>query len=388
MRSPDAPRVLHVLRGLNRGGVEKWLVDVLRNTPPGAWSTEFLLHTREPGAYDAEVRALGGVLRYCPGTRRPHDYMRRLNALLHAHGPYDVVHSHVHLYSGVVLRAAHQAGVPVRIAHSHTTKAPHGALRRLYGRLMRSSIRTHATHCLAASEQAARTLFGPDWQNDARISVHECGLDFSVFAKLPQRELLKQQLGVPAGRVVVGQVGRFAPMKNHQFLVRAFAELIRHGVDAHLVLVGTGALEAEVRAQVEALSLTDRCMFAGGHNDVTRFYGALDLLVVPSLYEGLALVALEAQAAGVPVLASEAVPAAAQVIPGLLHRHRLDEGAATWARLAQRIIATARPLERPASARALSESRYGVARSVRELGRIYGVAPSRAGGYPLPELVS
>jgi hypothetical protein len=198
MSALESVRVLHVLGSLTHAGVETWLLSVLRNTPPGAWTTEFLLHRVAPGAYDEQARALGAELRYCPAPSQPLSYARRLLRILQTWGPYDVVHSHVHFYSGVVLRVAAQAGVPVRIAHSHTAA---GAPRLAYGTLMRRWIQANATHLLAASPEAAAALFGGKWCTDPRVRIHNYGVDFARFANLPEPAVLKRRLGVPAERL-------------------------------------------------------------------------------------------------------------------------------------------------------------------------------------------
>lgn len=372
MRTHDVPRVLHVLHALNRGGVEKWLLDVLRSTPPGSWSTEFLVHTTEPAAYDAQARALGAVLRVGPDTRQPLRYVSRLRQLLLEHGPYDVVHSHLHLFSGFVLRAAHRAGVPVRIAQSNTTEPVSGAGRTMYAALMRHWIRRHATHRMGISAQSAAALFGADWRTQPHTGILHCTLDFSAYARLAPRAALRQELGLPGDRIIIGHVGRLDPVKNHRFLVEAFAELVRLGVDAHLLLVGTGPLESAVRRHVDALGLTPRCTFAGGTDHVAPFFGAMDLMLFPSVYEGLALAPLEAQAADVPVLASHAVPPEAEVVRERLHRLPLEAGPGAWARVARQILATARLPDRAAAAGALQASRFGVAQSIEHMARLYG----------------
>jgi glycosyltransferase involved in cell wall biosynthesis len=371
MRGSEPPRVLHVLHALNRGGAERWLVHVLRNTPQGSWSTDFLVHTAEPAAYDAEVRALGGRIVVGPKLGEPLRYPPRLRHLLHRHGPYRVVHSHLHLFSGVVLRAANQAGVPLRIVQSHTAQTESGLSRRLYRMIMRTWIGRHATHFAAVSEPAAAALFGSD-RHAPPVQIVDCALDFSPYARLPGRERLKELLGLPLDRMVIGHVGRFDPVKNHRFVVSVFAEILRLGVNAQLLLVGTGPLKTSVRRQAEELGVSGRCVFAGGHDEVAPYFGAMDLMLFPSLQEGLGLAALEAQAADVPVLASTGVPSAAAVVPGRLHRHGLEEGPAAWARAARLILASSTPPDRAASATALMESRFGVAHSVRQLSRLYG----------------
>ncbi|HET9439272.1 MAG TPA: glycosyltransferase [Longimicrobiales bacterium] len=385
MSSPEGPRVLHVLGSLNRGGVETWLLHLLRNAPPGVWRPEFLLHRTTPGAYDAEMRARGALLHYCPHPHRLVHYTRELRKLLRRHGPYDVVHSHVHLFSGVVLRVAHEEGVPVRIAQSHSAVTQTSVHRRAYAALMRKLIGRHATHGLAAAPPAAAVLFGADWETLAHVRLHQYGLDYSAFGELPDRALLKRRIGVPDQRTVIGHVGRFYAVKNHAFTVATFAELIQSGMDAHLLLVGSGPLEQKIREQVAALGITARCTFAGAHNDVTQFFGAMDLFLFPSIHEGLGLAALEAQAAALPVLASTGVPADTAVITELVHRRPLQDGAAAWAAAIRDILVTTPRLARATAAAMLNDSGYSVRASLHELACIYHSsrhAPTRLEAVP------
>lgn len=371
MRTHEPPRVLHVLRALDRGGVEKWLLDVLRNTPADAWRTEFLVHTTDPGAYDATAVALGAALHQGPDTNRPLRYVTRLQRLLHDLGPFDVVHSHTHFYSGLVLCAADRAGVAVRIAQSHTNMpGPGGTVRCVYNGLMRRMIDRHATQRVAVSEQAATALFGAT-HHGPHVELLPCGLDFSRYADLAPRAALKQRLGIGDRTIVIGHVGRFDPVKNHEFLMDTFVALLGSGLDAHLLLVGTGALQPAIERRAAELGVSEQCTFTGGHDDVSELIGAMDLMVFPSLYEGFGLAPLEAQAAGVPVLASTAIPAEAEVVRGLLHRRELADGPDAWAAAAQTILETNLTPDRAQCARSLQDSRFGATQSVEHLARLY-----------------
>jgi glycosyltransferase involved in cell wall biosynthesis len=130
---------------------------------------------------------------------------------------------------------------------------------------------------------------------------------------------------------VIGHVGRFLPVKNHAFIVECFQRVLAAGNDVHLLLVGDGPLLPDVRKDVESRGLSDRCTFAGVHNVVAPFLNAMDVFLFPSFYEGLGIVALEAQAAGVPVIASAAIPEEIDVIPKLVQRVPLEDGPAAWA---------------------------------------------------------
>lgn len=148
-------RVLHVVGGMNRGGVETWLMHVLRHINRQEFQMDFLVHTDESCVYDSEIRRLGSKIIPCLHPSRPFSYARRLWCVLRDGGPYDIVHSHVHHYSGFVLRVARSAGVRSRITHSHNDMrlpdSTAGAIRGLYLRGMKRWNAQEATMGLAAS---------------------------------------------------------------------------------------------------------------------------------------------------------------------------------------------------------------------------------------------
>src|SRR5262249_34791846 len=156
-------RIAHVLGCMNRGGVETWLMNVLRNIDREHYHFIFIVHTRDEAAYDREIADLGSEVVPCLDPHNPVLYWNRLRDVLRQHGPVDVVHSHVYFYSGWVSMIAQQCGVPVRIAHSHTARVtPRTIQRRLYEILSRAMIRTFATHKIGISSSAAKALFGKD----------------------------------------------------------------------------------------------------------------------------------------------------------------------------------------------------------------------------------
>jgi glycosyltransferase involved in cell wall biosynthesis len=367
-------RVLHVLGAMNRGGVETWLIHLLRHRDQ-LLAMDFLVHTDRPGAYDDEVRALGGRIHVCPDPGRPWAYGRAFRRTLCEHGPYDVVHSHVHHFSGYVLRLAERCGVPMRIAHSHNDTyaldARAGLLRRGYLRLMRRWLARHATRRLSASREAAAALFGPGWQADPRHSVLYCGIDLAPFRSRHDRAALRSELGIPPDALVIGHVGRFAPQKNHAFLVDIAAEAARRRSLTCLLLVGDGALRLAIERRVRALGLTNRVIFAGWRSDVSRLLaGAVDVFVMPSTHEGLPLAGLEAQAAGVPLVLSDGVTAELEVVPALVHRCSLAQPASLWAEtvLAQ---GQAPPVGREEALALMEASPFNIKKAATSLEQLY-----------------
>jgi glycosyltransferase involved in cell wall biosynthesis len=354
-------KILHVVGGMNRAGVETWLMHVLRNIDRKEFKMDFLVHTRDECAYDDEIRGLGSRIIPCMKPSNPWLYAKNLRRILREQGPYDVVHSHVHHYSGYVLRIAAEEGVPVRIAHSHNDTSSVDAKARLprrsYLRLCEHWIRKHATICLACSQRAAQSLFGRGEDGALQPRVLLYGLDFSPFHESFDREATCAEIGIPANAIVMGHVGRFERQKNHIFMLDAAVEVARRVPNAWLLLVGDGCMRPAVLKRAQDLGIERKVVFAGSRPDVPRLMkGAMDLFLFPSLFEGLGLVGVEAQAAGLPCVFSTVIPAEADVVPNMIKRVSLDDGPAAWAEAAIQSI-------RPRGGFAESESLHRVEQS-------------------------
>jgi glycosyltransferase involved in cell wall biosynthesis len=342
-------------------------MNVLRHIDRDKFQVDFLVHKEDKGSYDEEIRAIGGQIYYCADPKNLGRYAAKFSDIVARNGPFDVIHSHVYWSSGYILRLAHRAGIPIRIAHSHTATEATGrnVPRRFYQHLMRSWIAQHGTHRIASSRQAAEALFG---KRAAQILYY--GLDFTSFRDLECRERVKHRLGVPDGRLVVGHVGRFVPVKNHTFMIDILERLIAEGTDAHLMLVGDGPLLSTIKAQVEARGLSDRCTFTGEQSQVAPFFSAMDVFVLPSHYEGLGIVAVESQAAGVPLVVSTGVPKEVDVISGLIEHVPLSAGPSVWASAVKHRLK--RNLHRSGNEAVLLErSKFGLPTCLEALSTIY-----------------
>jgi glycosyltransferase involved in cell wall biosynthesis len=332
------PRALHILGSLNPGGVERWLRDSVRRRGESAWGFDFCLLGEGRGAYAPELEALGCRVLACPLTPRA-TFAARLFSLLRRER-YDVVHSHVHHFSGLVLAVAYAAAVPVRVAHSHTCEPAGGPVaRRLYRRGMQALLERSMTAGFACSEQAAG-FAGAAVRS--RLEILACGIDLEAFRNpRPYRARLRRQLGVPGDALVVGSVGRLAPEKNQAFLLRVAARLANELPRLRVAIVGGGS-RAALEDLARRLGLEGRVVFTGPRDDVPELLGgAFDAFALPSLREGLPAVVLEAQAAGLPCVVSDQTPAEAIVTPGNVERIGLHQGIETWA------AALARALGRP-----------------------------------------
>jgi glycosyltransferase involved in cell wall biosynthesis len=370
--------VLHVVGAMNRGGVETWLLNVMRRLPREDVAIDLMVHTEERAAYDDEVEALGTTIHRNCHTKELARYGLRLRRILSGPRRYDVVHSHVHQYSGVVLTAAMLARVPVRVAHSHSDTRVvdrHCSLWRLaYLQLTRQLIRRVATDGFACSDDAGRALFGERWAEDGRWRRLYCGIDTTLYAPGLDRDGVRAELAIPPDAQVMIHVGRFDAPKNHSFLIEVLAALLRQDTNVFLVMVGSGPLERSVSERAETQGVRDHVRFCGPRADVPRLLGAADAFVFPSLHEGLPLTCLEAQAAGLPIVMSDAITPEVIVAADRVCRVPVGD-AEVWARaIAQSFAVHRRSLSAPA---ALSGGPFDIAVGAQTLLESYRDALAR-----------
>lgn len=326
-------RILHALGSMNHGGVETWLLHVLRSIDRDRLQFHICTFGPQPGLHARAVEELGGKMLRCPKGANLWSFRRRFRRILRE-GNYHVVHSHVHLFSGALLRWARAESVPIRIAHSHTSQddKPDTLSRLYYRHLMKSWINRYATHGLAASRLAAAQLFGEDWRSDNRFSVLHYGIDLRPFEEPVDREDVRAELGIPPDATVVGHVGRFVPAKNHGFLLEIAYEISKRLPDIHFLLVGDGPLRPEIEARAAAMCFNGNMHFAGSRTDVPRLMrGGMDVFVFPSVWEGLPMALIEAQAAGLRCIFSDVVTSEVSILPEQSYRLSLSKGAEEWA---------------------------------------------------------
>ena len=368
-------RVLHVLGSVDPGGVETWLLSILKYIDRDSLDFHFCTLGAKAGLYANEIERLGGRVLPCPKSLNLWSFRNSFRKLLRE-GKYDVVHSHVYLFSGALLRWAKEEGIPVRIAHSHSSRDDRrdSQVRRCYRGLMRSWISSNATCGFAVSKLAASELFGENWETDSRFRILHCGIDLNAFQEPIDRNAVRRELGLPLDAPVVGHVANFLPAKNHSFVLGVATQVLKSRPNIHFLLVGDGPLRHVIRERAAAMGLSSRMHFVGTRTDVPRLMrGAMDLYLFPSINEGFGLTLLEAQAAGLGCLASDTVPREVSCIPGYVEFLPLSAGPEYWANQAISRLDMPRS-ERVSIPTNVAPSRISIHHSVRDLTSVYSSA--------------
>ena len=318
-------RVLHIVTNMDRGGLETMLMNYYRHMDREKIQFDFLEHRRDRAAYDDEIESLGGRIFRLPRLNPlSSDYFHALNAFFAAHPEYRIVHSHLDCMSAYPLCAAKNAKVPVRIAHAHSTSQDRN-WKLVFKLISKKLISLYTTDLFACSADAGEWMFGT---KDVHILPDAIDIERYAF-NLLIRNQTKKALGLDDA-FVIGHVGRFSAVKNHSFLTDVFAQIKRQEPNSKLLLVGAGSEMQAVQQKVKALGLGADVIFTGVRNDVANLMQAMDVFVFPSLYEGLGIVLIEAQAAGLPCVVSDTIPREAY-LTDLITAEKLSSSVEKWA---------------------------------------------------------
>lgn len=296
-------RVLQVVTNMDRGGLETMLMNYYRHIDRTKVQFDFLTHRQERAAYDDEIEALGGRIyrlpRLVPWSK---SYLSELNRFFDEHPEYKIIHVHQDCLSSVILKAAAKHDVPVRIAHSHSANQDKNIkypIKLWYKR----KIPRHATHLFACGKEAGDWMF-----SGAQYQIVNNAIDAAAYTyDADKRGELRRQL-VLADELVIGHVGNFTQPKNHPFLLEIFTALLKKEPNAVLLLVGGGEEMSQIREKAQKLGIAEHVHFLGVRSDVADLMQAMDVFVFPSLYEGLGIALIEAQAAGLPCVVSDTIP--------------------------------------------------------------------------------
>ncbi|MFJ5768868.1 glycosyltransferase family 1 protein [Psychrobacillus sp. NPDC093180] len=294
---------------MSRGGIESFMMNYYRYFDKEKIQVDFIVHGFEKGVYDDEITNMGGRIYNVPVKSK--DYFGNVNALnkIFSSGKYKIVHSHMDAMSMVVLKQAKKCGISIRIAHSHNTQhLTNNRIKYLLNEYARKNVSRYATHYVACSEPAARWLFGNENVDDNKVIYIKNAIDLDKykFDNLT-RENIRREYDLK-NEFVIGHVGRFDYQKNHFFLLDIFKDILKVQPNARLFLIGDGHLRNKIETKILELNIKDKVILAGIKDDVDRIMNAFDVFCLPSHFEGLGIVLVEAQTNGLMCITSNEVP--------------------------------------------------------------------------------
>lgn len=361
-------RILHSVSNMDRGGIESMLMNYYRHIDKSEFQFDFLCNKPKPGDFDDEIRAMGGNIYISPGlspAKYP-AYMRFMRKLLNENKSIKVLHAHNEAMALYALQGAKKAGLPARIHHAHNTSIVKDYKYPLKI-FCKQFLPYAATDIWSCGTDAGVYYYGKTrWQKSGHIMRN--AIDLSKFGfDGGVRAAMREEYGL-TDKFVIGNVGRFNLQKNHTRILDIFASVLKIRSDACLVLIGEGELEGQMKQKAAQLGISDRVKFMGLRADVDRWYQAFDVFLMPSLFEGLPVVGIEAQASGLPCVYSDAVTSEAAI----LKTSRMVSLSASNEEWAKTVAACASPSSvRQEAKQAVSAAGYDIIEETKKLQNLY-----------------
>ena len=306
-------KVLYFVDRMLRGGIQSLVIDWISRFDKNKIQVDFLL--LDDGIdYELEKTLIEKGCNVYKlkkiWIRQPFDFFKQSKAIKHffmEHHDYKIVHMHSSSKNYMVLKYAKKYGIPIRIAHAHASDFQSGStIKKMVGNLLKPLLIKYANYYFACSNEAGRWLFGEKIIKGKKFFVIKNGVDFERF-KYDERNRIeiRRHYGINNNDILIGHIGRFTDVKNHSFMVELIEELTKNNNKYKIMFVGDGILKESIENKVKAKNLSDKVIFAGFQSDVSKFLSAFDLFILPSIYEGLGLVLIEAQANGLTCLATK-----------------------------------------------------------------------------------
>lgn len=363
----SAKRVLLVFGKMNRGGAETLAMNIFRCVDREKITFDFLVHTNEKCDYDNEITALGGKIYHFPryNGKNHFTYTKMWNEFLSNHPEYKVVHAHIYGPTSVFLPICKKFGI-YTVAHSHTC-SPEVGLRQKIVDLYTVPVRNMADYLFACSQNSGEWMFGKNVAKRSNYQVLKNGIILDDFKFNQQwRDEIRNEFGIQ-NRFVIVNVSRFHVQKNHIFLIEAFAKIKQQNDNTVLLLVGDGAERENIQNKINALGVGDSVIFAGVRSDVNKILSAADVFVMTSLFEGLPVSLVEAQASGIPCVVADTVSKEV-AITDLIEFCSLNRGADHWA---DTVLKYANQNQRPDTTQQITDAGYNMKATALKLQDFY-----------------
>lgn len=296
------------------GGVEAVIMNYYRNIDKSKVQFDFICDEDSTCIPYEEIEKLGGKVIIIPPYQKPIKYHKELKKVLKENN-YKIVHSHINTLSVFPLFVAKRVGVPVRIAHSHSTTNKKEWKRNIMKQVLRPLSKIYATNYFSCSEFAGRWQFGNKAYEKGQVYLMNNAIEINKFMFNESiRQSLRKELNISEDTFVIGHIGRFVETKNHSFLLDIIKDIQAKKNDTILVLLGQGPLDNKMKEKAKESHIENKVIFLGQKKDIEKYYQIFDLFILPSLYEGLGMTLIEAQVSGLNCIVSDNVPKEAEII--------------------------------------------------------------------------
>ncbi len=305
-------RVLHVVSELNQGGIENFIMNIYRKIDKSKIQFDFIVHHKNKGIFEDEIDSFGGKIYHFSllDDKNIFKYKKELKNFFKKHKEYNIIHGHLASLGFIYLYQAKKAGIKYRIAHAHGTATPN-SIKGFIKSITFSFFGKYANIKFACSTESGKYMF----KKESDFKFIPNAIDFTRFRYNEKiRKEIRRQYGI-SNELVIGHVGRFTCEKNHSFIIDFFSELKKQKKDVKLLLVGDGVLRKSIFERVKNLNLDKDVIFTGNVYNVQEMYNAMDIFVLPSLFEGLPVTGIEAQVNGLPSFFSKKITKEVKISP-------------------------------------------------------------------------
>lgn len=362
-------RVLHFVSEISiNSGVMSFIMNYYRNMNKENIQFDFLCWYKGDDIYVDEIKRLGGKVYYIPIPGISKEYRTKIAEFFkHQEGKYSILHLHEVYLNMFIPPIARKYGIKHIIAHSHTTMYSDKKLSAIRNYFLCLPINKTVNNYFACSKDAGVLIYGKKYVNMGKVNIINNAIDCKKFQyNEDTRNKIRKELNLN-DKFVIGNIGRFNPQKNHMFLIDIFAEVLKIKHNSVLMLIGSGPLKEQVEEKIKEKCISDKVLILDNRNDIYDLVQAMDVFVLPSIFEGLGIVLIEAQASGLKCFASDVVPLEAKVTDNLTYLS-LKLSASQWANA---IIECQSNCERKSDTQRITEAGYDIKTEAKKLEKLY-----------------
>lgn len=361
-------RILHMIGSLNSGGSQAFVMNIYRNIDRNKVQFDFVIDRANDTFYVKEIEDLGGKVYTLKNIKEcnPITFCKQWDSFFENHSEYKIIHGHVRSIAAIYLSIAKKHGL-ITIAHSHSTASRGNKIEQVVKNIMQLPIKYTADYLFACSNEAGKWLFGEKAIKKDNYKVVKNAIDIEKYVfNESKRNEIRKVLGVE-GKFVIGHVGTFTYPKNHKFLIDVFYQVQMQNKNAVLLLVGDGELRPQIEKQIADLRIKDKVILTGVVPNVNDYMQAMDVFVFPSIFEGLGIAVIEAQASGLSGIVADTIPKEAY-ITDLIKTISLKESADIWVKI---ILKYSNGYERRNTYKEIKNSGYNISDAAKWLEEFY-----------------